>query len=384
MNRESELRTELGEEPLEEDYWQALLQQEGERSTSNGPPVAEEETWQALSVEPDIAQAGGESHEELSPGESTPPFNEIQIERAWQLAQESSENGEILELKVMGYNRGGLLVQLNRLRAFVPASQLVDSPNHLEDEEREAELSSRVGNDLSLKIIDLDKDRNRLILSERAAISNEEREARLLAELCEGDIRRGRVTNLCSFGAFVDLGGVEGLIHISEMSWGRVRHPDDVLQSGDGVEVYVISVNRGDKKIGLSLKRLQPNPWTTVEDRYQVGQLVEGTITNVVSFGAFTRVEDGLEGLIHISELAEGNFLHPRNVVNEGDVVTARIINIDSANHRLGLSLRRAGEAQGQQEQEEENSVRSAPPSSPPGGGDRGGGVEPPISEYGA
>jgi len=375
MNRESELRTDLGEEPLEENYWQALLQQEeGERATSDGPPVAGEEVWHALGVEPDIAQAGGESHEELSPGESAPPFNEIQIERAWQLAQESFENGEILELKAMGYNRGGLLVQLNRLRAFVPASQLVDSPNHLKDEEREAELSSRVGKTLGLRVIDLDRDRNRLILSERAAISNEEREARLLAELCEGDIRRGRVTNLCSFGAFVDLGGAEGLIHISEMSWGRVRRPDDVLRSGDGVEVYVISVNREDKKIGLSLKRLQPDPWTTVEGRYQVGQLVEGTITNVVSFGAFTRVEEGLEGLIHISELAEGNFLHPRNVVKEGDVVTAQIINIDSANHRLGLSLRQAGEAQGQQEQEEENSVRS----------DNFYFAEPPISEYGA
>jgi small subunit ribosomal protein S1 len=253
----------------------------------------------------------------------------------------------------MDYNRGGLLVPLNGLRAFVPASQLVDSPNHLEYEERDTELASRVGKVLSLKIIDVDKNRNRLILSERAAISSEEREARLLAELCEGDIRRGRVTNLCSFGAFVDLGGLEGLIHISEMSWGRVRHPGDVLQSGHEVEVYIISVNREDKKISLSLKRLQPDPWTTVEERYQVGQLVEGTITNVVSFGAFARIEEGLEGLIHISELAEWNFLHPRNVVKEGDVVTTQIINIDSGNHRLGLSLRQVGQ--------EEEAIHPAP-----------------------
>jgi small subunit ribosomal protein S1 len=281
----------------------------------------------------------------LVPGERVPPLDdEAQVEWAWQLAQKSWEDDEIFELEVMDYNRGGLLVHLHGLRAFVPASQLVDSPNHLEDEEREAELSGRVGKNLSLKIIDVDRDRNRLILSERAAISSEEREARLLAELCEGDIRRGRVTNLCSFGAFVDLGGVEGLIHVSEMSWGRVRHPDDVLEYGREVEVYVLNVDREAKKIGLSLKRLQPDPWTTVEERYQVGQLVEGTITNVVSFGAFTQVEEGLEGLIHISELAEGNFLHPRNVVKEGDVVTARILNIDSINHRLGLSLRQGGE----------------------------------------
>ena len=340
MNRESELRRDFGEAPLGEGYWQALLREE-ERATSAAPPAEGEEIWRGLSMELGIGQAEGEFDEESAPREGAPPFDdEIQTERSWQLAQASFENNEILELEVTGYNRGGLLVQLNGLRAFVPASQLIDSPNHLEYEERETKLTNRVGDRLSLKIIDLEKDRNRLILSERATTSNEEREAQLLAELCEGDTRQGRVTNLCPFGAFVDLGGVEGLIHVSEMSWGRVKHPSDVLQSGDEVGVYVLNVDRQAKKIGLSLKRLQPDPWTTVEERYQAGQLVEGTITNVVSFGAFTRVEEGLEGLIHISELAEGNFLHPRNVVKEGDVVTARILTVDSAKHRLGLSLR--------------------------------------------
>ena len=342
MNRESELRRDLGEAPLGEGYWQALLQEE-EGATGAAPPAEGEEVWRGLGAEPGRGQAEGEFDEESAPGEGAPPFDDkIQIERSWQLAQASFENNEILELEVTGCNRGGLLVRLNGLRAFVPASQLIDSPNHLENEERETKLTNRVGDCLSLKIIDLEKDRNRLILSERATTSNEEREAHLLAELCKGDTRQGRVTNLCPFGAFVDLGGVEGLIHVSEMSWGRVNHPSDVLQSGDEVGVYVLNVDRQAKKIGLSLKRLQPDPWTTVEERYQAGQLVEGTITNVVSFGAFTRVEEGLEGLIHISELAEGNFLHPRNVVKEGDVVTARILIVDSAKHRLGLSLRQA------------------------------------------
>ena len=357
MDRESELRTDFGEASLGEDYWQALLQEDEGRASAVSP-VEEDGDWRGPGAEPGMGQAKGESGtvpcgtarcEELTSSseeeEGAPRLDddEAQIERAWQLAQASCENGEIWELEVRGYNRGGLLVQLNGLRAFVPASQLIDSPNHLEYEERDAELACRVGNGLALKVIDVDKAQNRLILSERAAISNEEREARLLAELNEGDVKRGRVTNLCSFGAFVDLGGVEGLIHISEMAWGRVNHPGDVLQSGDEVEVYVISVRREERKIGLSLKRLQADPWTTVEERYQVGQLIEGAITNVVSFGAFTRVEEGLEGLIHISELAEGNFLHPRNVVKEGDVVTAQIINIDSAKHRLGLSLRQVG-----------------------------------------
>jgi small subunit ribosomal protein S1 len=150
------------------------------------------------------------------------------------------------------------------------------------------------------------------------------------------------VANLCSFGAFVDLGGVEGLVHVSELSWGRIDHPGDVLEPDQSVEVYVLNVDRERGRVGLSVKRLRPDPWQSVEQRYHVGQTVESVVTNVVDFGAFARVEEGLEGLIHISELAEGNFLHPRNVVQEGDVVTVRVLNIDSEKRRMGLSLRRA------------------------------------------
>jgi small subunit ribosomal protein S1 len=156
------------------------------------------------------------------------------------------------------------------------------------------------------------------------------------------------VTNLTTFGAFVDLGGVEGLIHISELSWDRVRHPNDVLHPGQEIQVHVLGVNPGEKRIALSLKRLRPDPWLDVAQRYQVGSVVEGIVTNVVSFGAFVRVEEGLEGLIHISELAEGNFLHPRNVVHEGDRVRVRVLRVDSANHRLGLSLRQVHDSNGQ------------------------------------
>jgi len=158
--------------------------------------------------------------------------------------------------------------------------------------------------------------------------------------LRKGDICEGRVTNLCDFGAFVDLGGLEGLIHISELSWGRVGHPRDLLTRGDVIKVYVMEVNQDRGRVALSLKRLQPDPWETVEQRYHVGQMVEGVITNVVDFGAFACVEEGLEGLIHVSELAEGQFLHPRNVVQEGEHVRARILNIDGRARRLGLSLR--------------------------------------------
>jgi small subunit ribosomal protein S1 len=164
--------------------------------------------------------------------------------------------------------------------------------------------------------------------------------ADILVRLRAGDTVRGQVTNLCDFGAFIDLGGLEGLIHISELSWGRVGHPADLLQRGEEVEAYVLEVNRDAGRIALSLKRMYPDPWETVNARYQIGETVEGVITNVVDFGAFARIEEGLEGLIHVSELAEGHFLHPRNVVIEGQQIRARILSIDGQSRRLGLSLR--------------------------------------------
>jgi small subunit ribosomal protein S1 len=240
---------------------------------------------------------------------------------------------------VVGCNRGGLLVQFSQIQGFVPASQLLDLPRELSSQARQTELASHIGDTLCLRVIELDRSRNRLILSERAAAHDQE-DKTLLRSLSEGDVRTGLVTSLCGFGAFVELGGVEGLIHISELSWGRVNHPVDVVKPGDEVNVYVMGVEPDQHRVALSLKRLKPDPWTLVEERFEVGQVIEAEITNVVSFGAFARVDEGLEGLIHISEMAEGNFLHPRNVVTEGERVTACILNIDSANHRLGLSLR--------------------------------------------
>lgn len=259
----------------------------------------------------------------------------------WEAAQRTHELDETIELPVVGYNRGGLIVEWGALRGFVPASQLVDFPAIADGPTRRSELAARVGQNLILRVIELDREQSRLILSERAAQVRPGTRADILDKLRKGDAAQGRVTNLCDFGAFVDLGGVEGLIHISELSWGRVGHPRDVLNRGDVVRVYVMEVNREHGRVALSLKRLQPDPWETVEQRYYVGQVIEGVITNVVDFGAFARVEDGLEGLIHVSELAEGNFLHPRNVVREGERVRVRVLNIDGHSRRLGLSLRR-------------------------------------------
>lgn len=271
-------------------------------------------------------------------------FTRAQLEKDWRRAERMFEDGEVFEGTVAGYNKGGLIVRLGKVRGFVPASQLAtrrrDQDETLSGEEQRAQL---VGQELQLKIIELDRERNRLILSERAAMREWRRKqkAQLLSELNEGDIRVGEVISLCDFGAFVDLGGADGLIHLSELSWRRVAHPSEVLKVGDEVEVYVLNVDRERKRIGLSLKRLQPDPWTQAASTYEVGQLVEGTITKLVKFGAFASLaDDDIEGLIHVSELSDQHVNHPKEVVNEGDVVTLRVIRVDPQRRRIGLSLK--------------------------------------------
>jgi len=309
-------------EPPDEEYWKALLR--------------DGEYGRAVPTDPHIYLREGGEHD-LTRVSVEPTVAEYQ----WRDAQEAMEQGKELELPVVGCNRGGVLVGWGDLRGFVPASHLVNLSPHSNEDERQDELRRLIGSRLRLKIIELDQEQRRLILSERAACIDESSRQELLNALCPGDICQGHVTNLCSFGAFVDLGGLEGLVHVSELSWGRVEHPSDAFEPGQPVEVYVLNIDRERGRVGLSIKRLQPDPWQSVEERYQVGQVVEGVITHVVDFGAFARVEEGLEGLIHISELAEGNFLHPHDVVREGDVVTARVLNIDSERRRMGLSLRR-------------------------------------------
>jgi len=325
------------QEPLDDAYWEALLQQ-GEFAAEAALPD-QEEPWRGIDVM-SVAPAGYEVGERYA-RRIAPEGVEDQLERDWRAVQEAFARGETLEATVIGYNQGGLLVEWGELQGFVPASQLLGLAPWTDAAGKESELARRIGDRLQLKILELDRQRNRLVLSEMAAQVGREAEE-LLHALKEGEVRWGRVSHLCDFGAFVDLGGIEGLIHVSELSWRRVSHPGEVLQVGDQIEVCVLGVDQRRKRIALSLKRLRPDPWKLVDEKYKVGQLVEGVITNVVDFGAFARIDDELEGLIHISELAEGNFLHPRNVVQEGEVVTLRIIHIDSANHRLGLSLRQA------------------------------------------
>lgn len=313
--------------PPDEAYWEALLQ-EGDGAAVGGIPRQRDLDWDEF----DIHEAARSLTDGATPAGSEPDWDEI---------QQVYDRDDAIDLRVVGFNRGGLLVEWNSLRGFIPASQLLDFPATADNRARREALAQRVGHTLRLRVIELDRAQNRLILSERAAQVEPGTRATVLTTIQSGDVCSGQVTNLCDFGVFVDLGGLEGLIHISELSWGRVSHPRDVLKRGETVTVYVMQVDQDQGRVALSLKRMRPDPWKMVEERYYVGQTVEGVITNVVDFGAFACIEEGLEGLIHVSELAEGHFLHPRNVVREGDTVRARILNIDGSARRLGLSLRR-------------------------------------------
>ncbi|OGO06260.1 MAG: hypothetical protein A2Y73_05040 [Chloroflexi bacterium RBG_13_56_8] len=270
------------------------------------------------------------------------------MESDWKDAARTFEADEILEKPVTGYNKGGLIVNVGRVRGFVPGSQVVSgrSGEGNQASDREALFAELVGQKLRLKIIEVDRDRNRLILSERAALREWRRgqKDRLIDELKEGEIRRGVVSSLCDFGAFVDLGGADGLVHLSELSWRRVAHPKQALKLGEEVDVYVLGVDRERRRIALSIKRLQNEPWSSVEERYQIGQLVNGTITKITSFGAFAQLDEDIEGLIHISELSEERIEHPGEIVQEGQQLALRIIRIDADKQRMGLSLRRADE----------------------------------------
>ena len=277
-----------------------------------------------------------------------------QAEAGWRHAEELLESGEIVEAPVVEFNRGGLIVDLG-VRGFMPISQIAElRRDELQaasggdpataDELTLQRLQAMVGRKLPVKVIELNRPRNRLIVSERAAMQERrgQRKQALLSELRPGEIRHGRVTSLANFGAFVDLGGADGLIHVSELSWTRVGHPSEVLQVGQEVDVAVIHVDPDTKKIALSLKQAQPDPWTQLISTISPGQIVPATITRLTKFGAFARLEGGVEGLIHISELADRHIANPGQVVQEGENVQVKVTSIDVARRRLSLSIRQA------------------------------------------
>lgn len=277
----------------------------------------------------------------------------------WKNAETLQETDEVWRGPVTAANKGGLIMPFGNLRGFIPASHVVDLPRGLNEDDRVKYLDNLVGQEISVKVIEVNRKRRRLVFSQRLA-ERESRQARkeeLLEKLQEGDTRSGIVSGLCDFGAFVDLGGADGLIHISELAWHRVSHPQEVVNVGDKVQVYILHLDESGKRIGLSLKRLQPNPWELVEEMYHIGQLVEGTVSRIEPFGAFVSMEPGIEALLHVSQISDEENFDLRRVLYEGQRVLSRIISIESNKQRLGLSLKEVTE--GEQAQWDEQRSRN-------------------------
>jgi small subunit ribosomal protein S1 len=274
------------------------------------------------------------------------------LERKWRAMQEQFEAGVIVEAPVIDHNKGGLIVDCG-IRGFVPISQIVDFPRRPQnDQPRDAaqeiaeKLMPFVGRKLRLKILEVNRKANRLILSEKVALYEERREKRdeLFSSLQVGQKVTGTVRSIAPFGVFIDLGGIDGLVHKSELSWNKVNNPEAGYEVGEEVEAEVIDINHERGRISLSIRRLQPDPWHSTVADFNVGDIIDGTVTKLVNFGAFVRVRDGLEGLIHISELSHQRVAHPGDVVHEGQTLKLKIISLDSERHRLGLSLKQAEE----------------------------------------
>src|ERR1700690_31875 len=271
-------------------------------------------------------------------------FRRAQEQISWENVEKMLEDDRVYDSKIVGFNKGGLIVMVGGLRGFLPSSQInAIRRSQSSGDTPEQRWQKMVGEPITVRIIEVDRERRRLILSERS-VSSESRQSikeRVIDELEVGKVYSGRVTSLSDFGAFVNVNGADGLVHLSELSWDRVQHPREILEVGQEVKVKVISVDREKKRIGLSMRALADDPWTSRVEKFSVGQLGEGVITRLTKFGAFARLEGDIEGLIHISEMADHRIDHPKEVLKEGDVCTLRIVRIDADQHRIGLSLRK-------------------------------------------
>jgi small subunit ribosomal protein S1 len=256
------------------------------------------------------------------------------FEKAWRRIEAAAESGEPVEGSVIEVVKGGLIIDLG-VRGFLPAS--------LVDIRRVPNLDEYLGTKIECKVIELNRSRNNVVLSRRAVLEEERKEQRqeILDRLQPGMVVEGTISNIVDFGAFVDLNGIDGLIHISELSWSHVNHPSEILSIGSTVQVKVLDIDRERQRISLGLKQTQEDPWQRVVDTYNVGDELEGTVTKVVTFGAFVEILDGVEGLVHISELAPHHVENPREIVSPGDDVKVKILEIDSERRRLSLSVKR-------------------------------------------
>ena len=273
---------------------------------------------------------------------SVPERSDInhQVKNDWMVLKTIFKNDEVIQLKVAGYNRGGLLVEGMNIQGFVPISHLVSIPSTVEEDDRKELMQKYLGKELSLKIIELVPEDERLVFSERAALAGEGKRKAIFENIQPGDIVWGTVTNVTDFGVFIDLGGLEGLIHVSELSWGRVQYPGDILCEGQRIEAKVLSVSKENARVALSYKRLVNNPWDSILEIYTPGDVVTAKITSMTKFGAFARLKEGVEGLIHISTIHlpdQADSIDQYLKIDQ--CVQVRILHIDKDKKRIGLSL---------------------------------------------
>ena len=309
------------------------------------PPAEPDEGWWAavLADEP-LVEVEAESRPFIRPEADSPVTPAVSKPASssvnWEKVRKVFINDEIIKMNVVGHNRGGILVAAEDIHGFVPASHLIDIPPDVSEGDREHYLTSYLDRKISLKVIECDSTKERIVFSERAAQAEEGQRKYLLETLSEGDVVSGTVTNVTSFGAFVDLGGLEGLIHVSELSWGRVTDPSDFIQVNDTVETVVLQVSEDQCRIALSLKRLEENPWISLAEKLSPGEVVDAIITSIVKYGAFARLKEGVEGLIHISSM---NFPSGCKKIDDflyrGQAVSVCILSIDAERRRLGLKL---------------------------------------------
>ena len=261
------------------------------------------------------------------------------LQEDWIKAEKLREDESVYEGEVLNANRGGLTIEFGRLRGFIPMSQLIGFSRIRQAAERHRRLRSMIGQPIMLKVIEVNRRRRRLILSQRAAAKEwrAERRRKLMEELEAGQVRRGRISQITDFGLFVNLGGLDGLVHISELSWGRIEDPREAYHEGQRIKVKVLSVDRDRQRIALSIKALSPDPWEIAPEKYNEGTLVEGKVTQVVDFGIFVELEPGVEGLLHNSELGD---IEQRNELTSGESILVKIIRVESDRRRIGLSVR--------------------------------------------
>lgn len=351
---------------LEEEDYELQAPRRGEIRTGTVARVTETDVLvdigaksEGVIPERELTKLPEEQRSELQVGEEItvyisrmgdPPLLSLQRaeeEKDWQVVENLHETQELYEGEIGGFNKGGLIVHIGRLRGFVPASQIsISRRRRSEGDSPEKRWGDMVSEPIACKVIEVDRRRNRLILSERAA-AREARKAlkeRLIHELEPGEVRTGYVISLADFGAFVDIGGADGLVHVSEISWKRISNPRDVLKVGQEVQVKVLAIDPDRNRISLSMKDLESSPWEMIQNTLKEGQLVEGVVTKLTKFGAFASITNladyDIEGLIHISELSDKHIEHPREMVKEGQTLTLRVVKLDVERRRIGLSLK--------------------------------------------